>query len=140
MLNKIIGKGGKKHKKRKFARGFVKYNLCVTILKNYKPGSKKKSYGRCVFSVTKDFSGGGVCIAHKNMLIEGEYVEINSRHNLSKLDCLDCDYLKLVDEKFCTKGIIGKVVWRNSRFCGIEFIDVLPSDQSILKKEAEKYL
>lgn len=138
MIKKLMQKTGiKTHIKRKHPRGPHSVKLCVTILRDYKPGSKVYNYLDCFSTRTYDVSASGMCISHPDRLLAGKYIMINSKNNLKKVDCIKCAMVGIVNDGFISKPIIAKVVWAKENRCGVQFVDVFEPDMRKLDRLAK---
>jgi len=138
MLKKLLQKSGiKTHIKRKLPRGEHNVKLCVTILNNFKPGTKIYKYGDCFSTRTYNISASGMCISHPDRLLAGKYIMINSKNNLKKVECINCAMVGIINDGFISKPIVAKVVWASENRCGIQFVDIFEPDMRKIDKLAK---
>jgi hypothetical protein len=109
-------------------------HFCVAIIEGVDADTGKRYFGECFCTTTADISAGGVCLAHRNVLLPGMQVELSipSTHSVKK--CLECEKAFMSVNTLELEPIYGKVVWATKNRCGITFEKLSVRNDNILSK------
>lgn len=118
--------------RRESMRVKLSLDFCVTAILH--PGEKHADESSCFVTKTVDVAMGGVCVSHKNILRQGDMVELRTKNCLTNTQCLSCEYAYFMSNKYEMTPVKAQVVWATPTRAGLKFVNLAVRNENILSK------